>query len=329
MRPDTHSRNAGLHRIDGMIWMIMAGVAALVFGAAALTQFHLVWRTFLLPGATVLALLAGQWFYHRHRPDIRLAGALGATAQIIGFAAFAAPLSYLGASIGLPLRDRWLEAADRAAGFDWQGLLAWMDTHATLHPLFRDIYLSLMPQTVVVILALALAGKLARLRVFILSFLIAALVTIVIAAVFPAEGVWGLHHLKAADYPDIVPATRDLHLPIFLGLRDGSYRLLMASGADGIITFPSLHAALALILITAFWPLPVLRWIGLALNVLMLAAIPVDGGHYFTDIIAGLVIAGFCLVAARQLVARFAVQPDDAHAAPVPLPAPGITATAR
>src|SRR5665647_2135382 len=80
----------------------------------------------------------------------------------------------------------------------------------------------------------------------------------------------GLNQLHAANYPDIVPATRDLHLPIFLGLRDGSYRLLMATGSEGIITFPSLHAALALILAAALWPLPVLRWIGLALNAMMM-----------------------------------------------------------
>ena len=40
--------------------------------------------------------------------------------------------------------------------------------------------------------------------------------------------------------------------PVFLGLRDGTVRMLAAAGAEGIITFPSLHAALAVILIAAF-----------------------------------------------------------------------------
>jgi membrane-associated phospholipid phosphatase len=79
---------------------------------------------------------------------------------------------------------------------------------------------------------------------------------------------------------------------------------VMAVGAEGIITFPSLHAALAVILIAAFWPLPVARWICAVINTLMLAATPIDGSHYLIDVVAGIGIALLCLVAARALVAR-------------------------
>ena len=319
---------AGLRRLDGIIWATLAAVAVMVLASTALSDFHIVWRSFLAPGATAATFLAGQWFYLSRRPDPRLAGALGSTAQVIAFAAVGAPLSYVGASIGLPLHDHWFEAADRAMGFDWSGLLAWMDAHAAVHPLFRDVYMSLMPQTVVAILALAWAGRLATLRTFVLAFVLTALVTIAIAAVFPAQGIWGLNQLHAADYPDIVPATRDLHLPIFLGLRDGSYRLLMATGSEGIITFPSLHAALALILAAALWPLPVLRWIGLALNAMMMVSIPVDGGHYFIDILAGIAIAIPCLFATRALVARLAA-PAPAAASLDIVPAAGMPAPSR
>ena len=49
--------------------------------------------------------------------------------------------------------------------------------------------------------------------------------------------------------------------PVFYGLRDGTFRFLVAVGAEGIITFPSLHAALAVIVIAAIWPVAVLRWV--------------------------------------------------------------------
>jgi membrane-associated phospholipid phosphatase len=217
-------------------------------------------------------------------------------------------VSYIAASLNLPLRDAWFDAADRALGFDWVALLGWMDAHATLHPVFSMIYSSLIPQTVAVVLALALAGRLVWLRIFILAFIISAIVTIIIAAILPAEGVWGFHKLSAADYPNIVPATREIHLPVFHGLRDGSYRDLVATGAQGIITFPSLHSALAFIITVALWPVPVLRWVGLAINGLMLVSIPVDGGHYFIDIFAGLAIAWASVIAARR-VAKIAHQP--------------------
>jgi hypothetical protein len=119
--------------------------------------------------------------------------------------------------------------------------------------------------------------------------------------------VWGFHKLSAVSYPDIVPATREIHLPVFRGLRDGSFRQLMAMGAQGIITFPSLHAALALIVTVALWPIPVLRWLGLAINTLMLVSIPVDGGHYFIDV-GRACHHGASLPAKR--IAEFAHQPQ-------------------
>jgi PAP2 superfamily len=317
----------GLRRLDGIIWALVAGVAGILLAASFTSSFHLVWRSFLAAGSTTLLFMLGYWFYETRRPDPRLSAALGGTAQIVAFAAVGAPLSYIAASLDLPLRDTWFDAADRALGLDWPALLAWMDAHSSLHPLFRIVYFSLMPQTVVVVLVLALAGRLAWLRVFVLAFLTAALTTITIAAFVPAEGVWGFYKLSAAAYPDIVPATREIHLPVFLGLRDGSFRLLMATGAQGIITFPSLHAGLALILTAGLWPVPVLRWFGLAINAIMLVSIPVDGGHYFIDIPAGLAIAMFCLLMARSMVARLAAHPAPAKA--VLAPALGMAETGR
>jgi len=48
----------------------------------------------------------------------------------------------------------------------------------------------------------------------------------------------------------VVPASSTSWL-VFLGLRDGGYRLLRGLGPEGIITFPSLHAALAVIIVAA------------------------------------------------------------------------------
>ncbi len=330
---------AGLRRLDGIIWAVIAAVAGIVLAATEVSAFHLVWRSFAAAGAATAILLVAHWFYRDLRPDPRLSNALAVTAQIVAFAAVGAPLSYIAASFDLPLQDRWMDAADRLFGLDWSALLRWMDAHAAIHPLFNILYESLMPQTLAVVLILALAGRFRDLRVFVLAFMFAALITIAVAAVLPAEGVWGYYRLHASDYPDIIPAVHGRYLPDFLGLRDGSVRQLVAAGAHGIITFPSLHAALALILIDAFRPLPVLRWIGLVTNGLMMVAIPVDGGHYFIDIFAGLAIAAFCLAAARALVARLAAAPQAVEnlavtepateGEPVPVPVPSFSSTAR
>ena len=83
----------------------------------------------------------------------------------------------------------------------------------------------------------------------------------------------------------------------------------MAVGSEGIITFPSLHAALAVIVIAALWPIAILRWVFLALNTAMLAATPIDGSHYFVDVLAGIALAALAVMAAQAIAARAASRP--------------------
>src|SRR5262249_20550102 len=203
------------------------------------------------------------------------------------FAAVAAPLSYLAASTPLPLQDELFDTIDRALWLDWKAMFAVMQRSPELFVFMRIIYLSLTVQMTAVVLLLGLNGRLSWLRVYMLAFIFAAILTIALSALFPAEGVWLHYGLKAE--PAAMPVSHT-SWPVFLGLRDGSYRLLMAVGSEGIITFPSLHAALAVVLIAAFWPIPIARWLSAAVNSLMLAATPIDGSHYLVDVLAGLII---------------------------------------
>jgi membrane-associated phospholipid phosphatase len=71
------------------------------------------------------------------------------------------------------------------------------------------------------------------------------------------------------------------------------------SNLDGIVTFPSFHAAAAVLLAWAASGIPFLRYPMIALNFLMLiSAIPI-GGHYAIDVIAGSLVAAVSIVAAR------------------------------
>jgi membrane-associated phospholipid phosphatase len=291
--------------LDRIIWCGIALVALFVVSVTLVSNFAIALSTLAVPGGACAALLAAAWFYRR-RDEPRLASALSGTAQVAAFAAVGAPLSYIAASANLPLRDHLFDAADRALGFDWMALLYWMNANPTLHHVFNFAYLSFPIQATMTVLALALTARLVHLRVFVLAFMACAVVTIAISAALPAQGVWGHYGLNAADYPAIIPATREIHLPIFNGLRDGTFRSVMSTGSEGIITFPSLHAALGLIFIFALWPVPVLRRIGVALNMLMIASTPIDGGHYFTDVLAGLVIAFLCWLAARRIAGNAA-----------------------
>ena len=296
----------GLRRLDDIIWALVTAVAAIVLIASAAGGFHIALKSYAVPASTGLLLMLGTYFYRVHRTDHKLASTLESTSQLVVFAAVAAPLSYLAAGTALPLQDAAFDAIDRALGFDWNAMLALMQRWPELFEFMRVIYLSLTVQMTAVVLLLGLTGRLAWLRVYMLAFIFAAVLTIALSALLPAEGVWLYYGLKAN--PAAMPVSHT-SWPVFLGLRDGSYRLVMAVGSEGIITFPSLHAALAVILMAAFWPVPVTRWLSAVVNSLMLTSTPIDGSHYLIDVLAGIVIAILCLVAARMLVTRMIATP--------------------
>jgi membrane-associated phospholipid phosphatase len=324
--PDETAR---LRHADYLIWAVIAAVALIVGAAGTVGPFHIDLPSYLRVASACILMVAIAGFYSRFRPDPKLASALTGTAQLAAFAAVGAPLSYIAASVGLPLWDDALAIWDRSLGFDWMAWLAAMDAHPTLHLAFRFAYLSFTVQATITILALAFTHHLTRLRIFIFGFMLATFVTIAISALMPAQGVWGQLHLAANNYPNIDPATQSLHLAVFHGLRDGSFRTLMGLGSEGIITFPSLHAALGLLFMVAVWPLRYLRWVMIALNLLMIGATPIDGGHYFSDVIAGLAIAALCWWAATRCVdRRYLATASDVSSADAPSIIPD-TETAR
>jgi membrane-associated phospholipid phosphatase len=294
-----------LRRMDRLIWTTIAVVAAIMLAAPAVSDFRIVWHAFIAPALACTILVAAGWFYRCRRTDPRLASALTSTAQVVAFAAVGAPLSYVAASAAFPLQDHALDVIDRALGLDWKALLAWMNASPRAYAVLGPIYASLTLQMTTVVLCLAFSGRLMWLRVYTLAFFFAALISIAVSVVLPAAGAWPHYGLTAADSPHILP-TASTSWPVFYGLRDGTFRTLVAVGSEGIITFPSLHAALAVIVVAALWPVPILRWVFLTLNLVMLIATPIDGSHYFIDVLAGVALAVLCVVAARVIAVRAA-----------------------
>jgi hypothetical protein len=303
---------AGLRRLDNIIWVSIALVAAFTLGAAGICGFKIAAWSFIAPASICLLFKLSAHYYRGQRNDCRLASALESTAQLIAFSAVAAPLSYVAATASLPLQDTALAGLDRMLGFDWRGLLAVMGGRLRFFQLMHITYLSLIPQTIATVLLLGFTGRLAWLRAYMLAFIFAALVTIAVSALLPAKGAWLYYGIT--DAAGALPISHT-SWPVFFGLRDGSFRLLMGAGSEGVITFPSLHAALAVILIVALWPVPIARWIAAAVNSLMLMATPIDGSHYFIDVLAGIAIALLSFAAAREVVMWF-VAPVAAAADP-------------
>lgn len=286
-------------------WMMLGlMVVALVLGLA-LGGFAINPTSAIKPVAIIGAYAAYVYYSYnwQKNPDPRVVFILGSTAQILLIPVLMTPLTYVAASVNLPMQDAALDMLDRVLGLDW---MAWFNFFYERHALLVATVLaySMIGWPLFGIpIVLGWTRRYRRLQEFTLAFGIALIVTTIISAFVPAMGTYDF--LKYMPDPAVftpgayLEQLRDLPM-----VRDGSLRELSYGQLTGIVTFPSFHAAAAALYLWALWPV---RWLGPAaatVNVAMLLATPIGGGHYFIDVFAGLVIAAAAVAAARRIASR-------------------------
>lgn len=328
MDPVRHASPGDVPRGRARLWLLILAVAILTAAWMRAAGLALEAASALLPAAACVGLEALATFYATRRPDPRLAVSLSCAAQILGFSTCAALLSYAVAATGGPLRDDTFLALDRALGLDWTAYLRGLNDRPGLGAVLTLAYRTLMPQMILVVVVLGFGGRLAAAREFVLAFVIAGVVTVLLSGLLPAIGTYGHLGLRPEDFPRLHPAAPYAHIADLTGLRDGTLRVVSLDRMEGIITFPSFHTALGVLFIRYFWMSTITRWPGVVLNALMIAATPIDGGHYVVDVGAGAVIAVLAIGAAGLLV-RAAGPADGRRARPDWAPPGGAGVAAR
>lgn len=286
------------------LWLLILAVAVFTAAQMHASGLALDAASTLTPVLSCVGLELLASFYSAWRPEPRFAASLSGLAQIIAFSACAAPLSYAVAATDGSLWDGTLAAFDRSLGLDWLAYLHGLNDHPWIGRVLSLAYQSLMPQLALMVIVLGLSGRLSTVREFVLAFVIAGTVSVVLSGLLPALGTYKHFGLRPGDFPALNPTAPYLHLAHLMGLRDGTFRVVSLSHIQGIITFPSFHAAAGVLLIRYFWVSRITRWPGLALNAALIAATPIDGGHYFVDVGGGVLIAVLSIGIASFSVGR-------------------------
>jgi hypothetical protein len=285
-------------------WMVILAVAV----AVALAEWR---RPLGITAASLTSLIiascalgAGSAFYRHLRKREHLAVMCTAMIHMLLFSAAGAVLSYLLAREGGALWDDRFQAWDRALGFDWLGYARFVDSHVWIATPFRIAYASLIPQIVVIVLALGFTRRMLELRSVIFAAMLCGTIVILLSPLFPAVSNFVHLGLSPADFRNVNPWAGYTHLADYEALRSGAMGPIDLKKMQGIITFPSYHAGLATVTLWGFTQCPskVLRWGGATIALATIAATPVDGGHYLVDVIAGVAIALASIVAARRIV---------------------------
>ena len=232
------------------------------------------------------------------RRDPQVMFALGGTAQIVLVTVIMAPLTYVAAALNLPLQDGNLLALDRMLGLDWRRYVLFVDAHPAVAASLGYAYTMIRWPIFAIPVLLAAIHRYRRLEEFTLAFALALVVTTVISALVPAIGMYQEIGLDPAALSNIEPRAYLDQVRDLAPVRDGTLRHLNLFALAGIVTFPSFHAASAVLYAWALWPVRWMRPVALLANGAMFVSTPVDGGHYFIDLIAGVAVAVVAIIAA-------------------------------
>ncbi|MDM7956171.1 phosphatase PAP2 family protein [Blastomonas sp.] len=293
-----------MHKTISSAETIVLLVILACFGASVVLSSQgygeVAWGKFAFPYLCSLGLVVLGTFYRTSRNNDRIATVLIVTGLYVGFTNAGATLNYLLFSADAPKLDPLLMALDAMIGFEWAAFVMWFEGRQLLSDILGIVYQSSLLQLMLVIGLLGFTGRTRSLHEFMLVGVFSSVVSISIWAVAPSFGPAHIVELPA-------------HLRDGLGLTvDADYiahlRLIANNGSEvieplslqGLIAFPSMHTVMAMMTVfytrrTSLFP------VFLAINILMLPAILLHGGHHLVDVLGGFAVFAFVVCAIRAL----------------------------
>ena len=289
------------HRAE--LWLLML-LAVLALGTVGLDLFHparVDWPAFLLPVGASLMLIAIGAYIRLRKPMPRMASFAIALGVFMAFSALVAIFIFLLFPFPRPMIDATLIRLDAALGYDWAGFVAGIARYPAFGTVLGWIYLSAIPQLVLVMVVLAAMGRDRALHQFLMVGMLGMAV---------AVGIWWLAPSIGPSAYVAIPA--EVAQPIGLVVDSGYGAMLQdlaARGIDlirpdriiGVIAFPSFHIIMACMVVWFTRATPVF-WPGAVANGLMVPATLGHGGHHLIDLLAGIGVFALVLFLSRRLL---------------------------
>ncbi len=294
-----------------VIWGNMAGFA---FPPAD----HYYWSLLL---ATVFG--AAGLFYTYVRIDPKIAAPCWSLFTYATFMPTAIFTSYLSASLNYPLADGMLAQMDAMLGFSWPDAINWFVTLPDWVSTFSTrLYASTLWGMFIVACFLIFTGRHRQMDEYVTLFVVTCTITSIIAGFLPGQNAYEFFRLDPSIYEKLSPAVGQSYMQDFFALRDGSLRQLKLVGVQGLVSFPSFHTILALILIYVMRGSGIFFAIAVVWNVGIILTTPFDGAHYLTDVIGGFLVMGLSMALIRWAEPRAANLFSRQLAAPGMVPQP-------
>jgi hypothetical protein len=285
------------------LFAIVAAVIAVDAVWVSAIHFSLDGRAYALLTLLSMALVTGGTFYARIRPDIRLSTMLFGAAFLIAFSAAFSLLNYLLLTVAGPRMDDLLAAADKTLGIDWPAMMAFMVDYPRLDAALQLCYGSVLPQIAMLIIVLSIANHTDEVYKLSLSIAIGAMLTVAFWTICPSFGAFSVYNLPPNVAGRLSLALDRRYADELISLLAHGPGLISPTSAKGLVGFPSFHGALAMLVAWYARHIRYLRWPVLAVNIAVVIATPIQGGHHVVDLLGGLVVALAAVAATERICA--------------------------
>jgi len=317
----------GFHRLCALFAVVQVTLLCVTTGALLYTGMRLEWQELASARTAMVVLMWGMWLLHvltpgRHPREWVVAETFLVIALLITFSNIGSPLQYAIIAFRAPLADAWLAEADALLGVNVPMLVSWTAAQPWLASVLVVIYGSLLPQFVLPPLVLGCWYRDRKaLWEYAWNFQFCLIAALVGLALFPAACAFTYY-----GFDSLLNQTR--FTTQFHAVRSGVMSVVPLNDMEGMITFPSFHAAGGLLVTWSFRRYPI--WtvaLGL-INLVLITSTVLTGAHYMVDVIAALGVFGCSLWLWRRVAAEW-IEPSTASRAAVPTPATRNPATGR
>jgi membrane-associated phospholipid phosphatase len=264
-------------------------------------HFDVDMASFGMLGGLSVGLTALGIFYDRARNDANLSAMLFGTAFLCAFSPSIDILNYFLLSVAGTRIDHALAHADQALGLNWPSLMLFVYGHPAASVVLKCVYETSLVQIALLLVCLGWSGRPRQIYGLCLTLGVAGIAAIAIWAVFPSFGAASVYHLPPEVWARLgVPADPAYENQI-VALLHHDPGLIAPNQLKGLIAFPSFHTVMAVAVAWYAWNIRLLRWPLLVLNLLVIVSTPVEGGHHFVDVFAGLALAAASIALADRI----------------------------
>lgn len=248
--------------------------------------------TYALP--SILLLICISLFYFYTGREQRIMEFAHFAAQLLALYAVTMPLTFLAVSTNAPLHDNAFDGIDKAMGLDWVAWTQWMTGHPYLRWILAVVYGSLPVQGFFCYIYNVHTREFWRNTELWWATFISLIITIAGSAAFPAMNPYVYYGLESSD--------RFIHMGQFLGLRDGTMRVVSTQIHEGLVQLPSFHTILAILMTYNVRHNHWLLAFAVVLNAALIISCPTEGSHYFIDLFAGVAVAAVTIWGIRRFL---------------------------